>query len=61
MKKPAPFTLDAVIYKVIQNGEVVAEHKTFVDAWLDIYLRFRAYAKVVGPDGEWIINPYGVN
>lgn len=51
------------MYHVNQSGKVIQTFAMFVDAWLFIALHLQSYAKIVGPDGLWTVNPssYKVN
>lgn len=45
------------MYRVINQGKVVASFRTFVDAWLCAFLDFPSYSRIRGPDGVWVVNP----
>lgn len=52
------------MYRVINQGHIVAVFPVFLDAWLYVYLECDSYARIYGPDpfdpavdGEWSINP----
>lgn len=45
------------MYMVRQQGKTIESFTMFVDAWLYVYLELASYARIVGPDGIWIINP----
>jgi len=45
------------MYKVVQRGMVIKQYDMFLDAWLYIVLELVCYARIVGPDGRWTINP----
>jgi hypothetical protein len=45
------------MYRVRQQGKVIETFPSFLDAWLYVYLELAAYARIIGPDGRWSINP----
>ncbi len=45
------------MYLVRQQGIVLQSFTAFVDAWLYVTLELGAYARIVGPDGIWSVNP----
>lgn len=51
------------MYLVRQQGVTIEEFTWFVDAWLFVCLELDAFARIVGPDGIWVVNPkrYTVN
>lgn len=51
------------MYQVRQRGRIVERFGIFIDAWLYVYLELDAFARIVGPDGIWSVNPghHGVN
>jgi hypothetical protein len=42
---------------VRQQGKIIVSFTMFVDAWLYVFLELESYARIVGPEGIWIINP----
>ncbi len=48
-------------YKVIIDGKIVKRFSLFHDAWLYSILECSVWTKIVGPDGEWKINPLKAN
>ena len=51
------------LYHVITPGSniFVKSFPLFVDAWLYVVLELPCYAKIVGPDGRWTVNPPRAN
>jgi hypothetical protein len=47
------------MYLVRQQGKTLEAFKMFLDAWLFVYLELGAFARIVGPDGVWVVNPGG--
>lgn len=45
------------MYLVRQQGKIVEKFTMFVDAWLYVFLELNAFARIVGPDGIWLVNP----
>ena len=45
------------MYRVRQRGKVIKSFGIFVDAWLYVYLELNAFARIVGADGIWSVNP----
>jgi hypothetical protein len=45
------------MYLVRQQGKTLEAFTIFVDAWLFVYLELDAFARIVGPDGVWVVNP----
>lgn len=45
------------MYQVKQQGKVIERFGIFTDAWLYVCLECRAFARIVGPDGTWLVNP----
>lgn len=48
------------MYQVIHQGQAVGQFDLFWHAWLHAFF-LKSYSHIVGPDGDWIINPAGVN
>lgn len=48
------------LYHVIMPNSVKS-FSMFLDAWLYVVLELPCYAKIVGPDGRWTINPPRAN
>jgi hypothetical protein len=42
-------------YVITANGYL--KFPMFTDAWLHVVLELPCFAKIVGPDGEWVVNP----
>lgn len=45
------------MYRVINQGKVVAVFNYFIDAWLCAFLDFPVFSRIKGPDGIWTVNP----
>lgn len=45
------------MYQVRQGGRIIERFGIFVDAWLYVFLELDTYARILGPDGVWIVNP----
>lgn len=45
------------MYRVRQQGRIIKAFNIFTDAWLYVYLEMDSFARIVGPDGVWIVNP----
>jgi len=45
------------MYQVRQRGKTIEMFGIFTDAWLYVYLELDTFARIVGPDGIWSINP----
>lgn len=45
------------MYLVRQQGKIVERFTMFVDAWLYVFLELDTFARIIGPDGIWSVNP----
>lgn len=45
------------MYQVKQQGRIVQSFSFFFEAWLYVRLELQSFARIVGPDGIWTINP----
>jgi hypothetical protein len=49
------------MYSVIRNNNIIQQYHMFIDAWLFAYTDSVVYCRIIGPDGEWIVNPPKMN
>lgn len=45
------------MYHVRQDGKTIGRFGIFTDAWLYVFLELGSFARIVGPDGIWYVNP----
>jgi len=49
------------MYQIIQKDCFIKSFNTFWEAWLYVKLEAACYCLIIGPDGQWKINPTGAN
>lgn len=49
------------MYIVRQSGRMMGKFSYFFDAWLYIKLELQSHALVIGPDGQWVVEPIDFN
>jgi hypothetical protein len=45
------------MYLVRRQGKTIESFHLFVDAWLYVSLCSTCFCTIIGPDGQWKINP----
>lgn len=50
------------MFQLIINGQLINKYSYFHEAWVEVYLNYKVYGIIIGPDNSYyIVNPRLVN